>query len=146
MCAAALCVPPLPCSVEQQPTVLWCGGATHRLRLYVKWCSGSTVNCVSCETKAISLIEHAQPLSPPFEVNQAQPLLGSFSLEPGFVLSDVRLLTSLEAIVKSGRRESLWECSPLLPSLNAHFAIIGIERQQVVGGGVSVKEAGSQRN
>lgn len=80
------------------------------------------MHCVCCETKAISLVENAEPLSPPFEVNQAQSLLSRFALESGFVLPDVRLPFSMETIVKSGRGESLWECSPLLSPLKAHCA------------------------
>lgn len=110
-----------PNRAQQQPKVLWIAGTTHRLRLYVKWCRGSTVDCVCCETKAISLVENTQPLSPPFEVNQAQTLLRCFSMKSGFVLPDVRLISSLKAIVKSGCRESLWECSPLHSPLKAHF-------------------------
>jgi len=127
-----------------QPTdVFWCRRTTYHLGLDVKWCRRPTVNCVSCETKAISLVEHAEPLSTPFEVDQAQTLLWCFSLEPGFVLSDVRLLSSLETVVKSGRGEPLWECSPLLPSTNTQSQGDGFQRQQEMGGGVDVKGADS---
>ena len=128
---------------QEQPKVPWCGGKTHRLRLYVERCCRSKVDCISCEAKAVSFVEHTEPLSPPFEVNQAQPLLQCFSFEPGFVLSDIRLFSSLEAIVKSGRGESLWECSPLLPSLNAHFVRHWNRQTTGAGGGVSAKEADS---
>lgn len=106
---------------------LWRGGKTHRVRLYVKWCRGSTVNPVSCDTKTVPLVEKAEPLSPPFEVNQAQLLLRCFSLEPGCVLSDVRLLSSLEAIVEPCRGESFWEGGPLFPP-SAATQSVGFKR------------------
>lgn len=82
-----------------------CGkGTAHRPRLYMERCSGLAVGCVRGQTEVISLVEIAEPLSPPFEVKQAQSLLNSLSLESRFVLSNIRPFSSLEALVKSGRR------------------------------------------
>lgn len=78
-------------------------------------------DCVCCKTKAIAFVEIAESLAPSFEVDQAQPLLGCLSLESRFVLSYVRLLSSLEAPVKPGRGQSFRKCSPLLPELDTHI-------------------------
>ncbi len=93
----------------------------HRPRLYMERCCRATLDCVCCKTEAIAFVEIAEPLAPSFEVDQALPLLGCLSMESQFVLSDVRLLSSLEAPMKSGRGQPFRKASPLLPELNTYF-------------------------
>lgn len=55
------------------------------------------------KVKAVTLVETAKSLPPPFEMQQAQVLLGCLSLQSRLILPDVRLPPPLEPLVEPGR-------------------------------------------